>query len=212
MDAELIILTTSSKRKNLCVAGIDVRTGDFIRLVSDNEVINFAIPCSSTRYLDGSYCSPLDVVKVPIIEPRPLRFQPENILVDQTKKWIRLGQASLHDVINIHPFDDYDFIFGNASFAVNERTASALGYSLTIVEVEDFELYTVLNADGQPRSRCRFQYRGCRYNDICVTDPSLYRVPTGSKFDKAVLVVSIPNDGPWFYKFVSKVFFPSPHP
>lgn len=208
----LIVLTTSSKQKNLCIAGVDVDSGLLVRLVTDIEDIKHAIPVSATRFGDGSICSPLDVVDVPIKNAQPLEFQPENVLVDLTKQWVKVGQVSLQEVIDIHAFDDYEYIFGNASFAVNENVAKGLGYSLTIIEVENFELYTALNASGQIRSKCRFTYRGHVYNEMSVTDPLLYSAPSGYKSDKAVLVISIPNDGPWFYKFVSKAFFPSPHP
>ena len=212
MVVRLIILTTSSKQKNLCIAGVDVDSGLLVRLVTDIEEIKHAIPVSATRYQDGSVCSPMDVVEVPIINAQPLEFQPENILVDLTKAWVKVGRATLQDVINIHPFDDYQFIFGNDSFSVHENVVKRLGYSLAIVEVENFELFTALNANGQIRSKCRFSYRGHKYNDMSVTDPLLYSAPIGYKSDKAVLVISIPNDGPWFYKFVSKAFFLSPHP
>lgn len=210
MDITLIVLTASSKHKNLCVAGIDVTTGDFIRLVSDDGGINYAIPCGSTRYLDGTYCSPLDVIKVSIIEHRPLEFQPENILVDLNKRWEKVGQASLQDVISIHPFDNHKFIFGNASYAVNETIAKSLGHSLTLVQVENFELFTAQNVQGQMRSKCRFKYQNNQYDDMSVTDPMLYGYPKGFKSDEAILVISIPNDGPWLYKFVSKAFLPQP--
>ena len=209
---KLIVLTTSSKQKNLCIAGVDVDSGLLIRLVTDFEDIKHAIPVSATRYRDGSFCSPMDVVEVPIINAQPLEFQPENILVDLTKTWVKVGQASLRDVINIHPLDDYEFIFGNASFSVYENVVKRLGYSLTIVKVENFELFTTYNVSGQIRSKCRFKYRGHEYNEMSVTDPLLYSAPSGYKSDKAVLVISIPNDGPWFYKFVSKAFFPPPQP
>lgn len=212
MYKRLIILTTSSKQKNLCVAGIEVETGAFIRLVSDIAEIKFAIPKILTRFTDCSYCEPLDVVDVPIIEAQPLDFQPENFLVDQTKSWVKVDRASLQDVIDLHSLDNYDFIFGNTFFSVHESVAKRLGYSLTIVKVTNFELFTTPSANGQIKTKCRFKYRGSVYNEMSVTDPSLYRVPAGYKSDEAVLIISIPNDGPWLYKFVSKAFFPSPPP
>ena len=54
------------------------------------------------KYKNGTFCVPLDVVKVPIIEERPLKYQPENVLIDGDKRWIKTGNISIDKLLEIH--------------------------------------------------------------------------------------------------------------
>jgi hypothetical protein len=205
MFLNIVILTVSSKHKDFCVAGIDYDTGDMIRLVSENKDTNDAIPREMLEYTDGSVCTPLDVVKVPILKPSPLRYQPENMLVDKSFHWEKIGKVKLSDVVRLHPLDNNRFIFGTASYITNESAIRELNCSLTIIQVTEFELVLGTNSRGDKRTKCRFKYYGIVYENMSVTDPTLYNLPIGYKAQTAVLVISIPFDEPW-YKFVSKAF------
>lgn len=64
---KMIVMTESSKFKNNCVAGIDVNTGDWVRIVSDDENIHGALTNEDITYEDGTMCQVMDVVSVPYI-------------------------------------------------------------------------------------------------------------------------------------------------
>ena len=49
----IIIMTESSKFSGKCVAGIDVNTGRWVRLVSDDEETHGAIANRALYYQDG---------------------------------------------------------------------------------------------------------------------------------------------------------------
>lgn len=83
MKCTVAILTMSSKNGGYCVAGVDVKNGDWIRLVSDNVYTHGALSSDDIKYKSGGYCKPLDVVQVPIIRYTPLEYQPENVLIDR---------------------------------------------------------------------------------------------------------------------------------
>ena len=205
MFLDIIILTVSSKHGDYCVSGVVCETGNMIRLVSENKETNYAIPREVLVYRDGSFCTPLDIVKIPIFKPSPLRYQPENMLIDKDFSWTKRGRVKLSDVLEIHPPDNKKYIFGTTSYVTNENAIRDLNYSLTIIKVAEFELVLGTNNLGEKRTKCRFKYNGVIYENMSVTDPLLYKLPTGYKVREAVLVISIPNDSPW-YKFVSKAF------
>ena len=50
---EVVILTKSYKNKGYCVAGIDAETGEWIRLVSDDEESHGSLFREHMSYNDG---------------------------------------------------------------------------------------------------------------------------------------------------------------
>ncbi len=56
MKKEIIILTKSDKRAGYCIAGIDKKTGEWIRVISSNNSTEHAVPgdvlfCDVGRYV-----------------------------------------------------------------------------------------------------------------------------------------------------------------
>ena len=82
----MVVLTKSAKNGGHCVAGIDVDTGNWVRLVSNDLNTHGALSDQDMQYQDRSYCTPLDIVSVPIIKACPSQYQPENILIDHYGK------------------------------------------------------------------------------------------------------------------------------
>ena len=71
----MVILAASKKYSNYCIAGIDVDTGEWIRLISDEDSIEHAVRKQDMKYADGSYASVLDTIKVEIIKHKPNFYQ-----------------------------------------------------------------------------------------------------------------------------------------
>ncbi|MEN6595230.1 MAG: hypothetical protein ABFC31_09850 [Clostridiaceae bacterium] len=205
---QVIILTKSSKHKDYCVAGIDTSNGNLVRLVSNNAATAGAVPYRLLICQNGHVCEPLDVVDVPIIKRIPLRYQPENVQLDESTRWKHLASINLEEALQYHPADLNDLLFGTIYYNSPEFIIQQLGYSLTIVEVADLVVSQTQNAEGSKKTKVSFSYNGLLYSNLSVTDPLFYHAEDGFRVQSAVIVVSIANEpynGSW-YKYVSKIF------
>lgn len=207
MCVDVIILTCSSKIGGRCVAGID-NDGNWVRLVSNDQHSNGAIPRNMLYYENGGYCQPLDVVRVPIIGALPSVHQPENILVDRTKKWRKLGVSSLDRILQLHPAEHHTLIYGSTSPFATESDLSLIHYSLILIEVSSLRTYIVETTNG-PRTRASFLYNGHSYSNISVTDPDYFDSHRCGYIGNSILVISIPDEPippEQYYKFIAKIY------
>ena len=78
---------------------------------------------------------------------------------------------------------------------------------MTIVEVNDLEIVQEENLAGKPKTKINFNYNGKQYKNISVTDEKFYYATNGTRYNTAILVVSIGT--PYnnrYYKFVSAIY------
>lgn len=198
MKRDIVILTRSYKRGGLCVAGIDAKTGEWVRLVSSDVKSHGALTSRT-----ASSFNVLDQVQVEIEEARPTPYQPENLLVDIKQRIIKTGTWNLEQVLNLHPAEDPDYIFVNTNRALSEKQMSETDGSLVLVHVDNFSITDI------QRRHASFLYRGNSYY-LSVTDPTYRGTSEETSLDSAYLVVSLPDE-PYeendpYYKFVAKVF------
>lgn len=204
MIREVAILTMSSKNGGYCVAGIDIKNGKWIRLVSDDKNTHGALSKEDVRYSDGRYCKPLDVVRIAVDQYTPIEHQPENALIDSTKYWKKIRTTCIEDILKIHPAESHDVLLGNQYAYITEAGIYKVFHSLVLVKVTNFTIVKF----GQ-RTKANFTYRGTQYSNISVTDPEYYSVPDSWHTENAVLVISLPEspyNGNYYYKFISKIF------
>lgn len=205
MKCTVAILTMSSKNGGYCVAGVNVKNGNWIRLVSDNVYTHGALSSNDIKYQNGSYCKPLDVVQVPIVKAMPLEYQPENVLIDTNEYWEKIGTISLEDILEIHPPEYHTVLLGNQYSYITEVGIGKVGHSLILVEVTDL----TITHPNERSTKATFTYYDTQYNDISVTDPDYYYVQNHWHTDNAILVMSLPEspyNGNYYYKFVAKIF------
>ena len=206
---KIIILTESSKFKNNCVAGIEKDTGKWIRVVSNDEDTYGALTKDDIMYKDGTMCEVMDIVNVPYVKAVPTKTQPQNILIDRNYYLTKDGVATLDDVLEIHPKEINDYIFGTRYSSVKEEYLEELGvdYSLTLIKVKKLVFNWRENNKGQLKLKVTFKYNDIKYEDMSVTDPDFYEVEEGTTLKKAYVVASIgtPYNGAC-YKFIAKVF------
>ena len=203
MERNVLILTMSSKNHGYCVAGIDIDNGKWVRLVSNDEKSHGAISKRNTFYENKTTCKPLDVVKVPIIKDKPLKYQPENVLINCGIFWKKIGTIDINELIEYHEPEEHDFIFGDTCPYLKEWELQDIGHSLVLVVVDNLNIYH----PSDRRTKAKFTYNGNVYNNISVTDPEYYDFGP-YKFKKAFLVISLP-DSPYndnYYKFIAKIF------
>lgn len=193
---KIIILTESSKFKNNCVAGIEKDTGKWIRVVSDDEDTYGALTKDDIMYKDGTMCEVMDIVNVPYVKAVPTKTQPENILIDRNYYLTKDGVATLDDVLEIHPKEINDYIFGTRYSSVKEEYLEELGvdYSLTLIKVKKLVFNWRENNKGQLKLKVTFKYNDIKYEDMSVTDPDFYEVEEGTTLKKAYVVHRILNN------------------
>ncbi|STO01062.1 Uncharacterised protein [[Eubacterium] infirmum] len=205
MERNVLILTMSSKYHGYCVAGIDIDNGKWVRLVSNDKKSHGALSRRDIIYENKTKCKPLDVVKVPIIKDMPLKYQPENVLINCGTFWKKIETIDINELIEYHEPEKHDFIFGGTCPYIKEWELQYVEHSLVLVEVDNLNIYH----PSYRKTKAKFTYNGNKYYNISVTDPEYYDSKT-YKFKKAILVVSLPNI-PFphdnnYYKFIAKIF------
>ena len=170
MKIEVVILTISSKNKNFCVAGIDTSNAEWVRLVSDDEESHGAISKDDMRYEDGTYCQPLDVVKIPVIKKAPLKFQPENVLVDTEKFWKKTYEFTVDDLLELHPPESHTYLLGNQCAYITEIIIGTVGHSLILVKVKNI----TISHPAKSKTKATFTYKGNQYEDRKGQQPGQY--------------------------------------
>ena len=168
-NIRIIILTKSSKHHGYCVAGVDAKTGEWIRLVSSDVNTHGALSACHLKYKDGTYCKPLDIVSVPIIKRCPTAFQPENILIDEKTQWAKLGRVSLRELINTHTPEFNKYLLGNAYSYITSAKIGSVGHSLELVCVKNMIIY---HPKEQRTKACFDSINGITYktNAIYIND------------------------------------------
>jgi len=89
MKKTIILLTKSYKPGGSCVAGIDIETNEWIRLVTETEDRSGSIPNSALIYENGEIADIYDIVSVDVKFKAPTKIQPENWLCDLRVPWIK---------------------------------------------------------------------------------------------------------------------------
>lgn len=206
---KIIVMTESSKLKNNCVAGIDADTGEWIRVVSDDEETLGALTDEDLMYEDGTKCQVLDIVNIPFVKKVPTKVQPENILIDRDYYIENDGVATLEDVLKIHSNERLGYIFGTRYSSVKEEhlEENGVNYSLMLIKVNQLVFNWRENNKGQSKLKATFTYNRVEYEDVSVTDPDFYEVEDNDEIQSAYLVVSLgePYNG-YCYKFIAKIF------
>lgn len=104
------------------------------------------------RFQNGQDPKLLDVVRIPMIEPRPHDFQTENHLIDDAYYWTKEGDASWDelraalDSQNRALWDNSSSSYNGQHDRVEEAATSQLDTSLRLIEVSDFKI--VVHVEG----------------------------------------------------------------
>lgn len=64
LHKEIILLTTSKKMGNYCIARIEKETGSWIRVISEDDKIKHAVKAKDVRYKDGKMPQVMDVIRL----------------------------------------------------------------------------------------------------------------------------------------------------
>ena len=207
MEREIIIMAISAKNHNFCVGGIDTRTGEWIRLVSNDKTICEALTSKMITFETGEKCSPLDKIRVSIIKEVSMGHQPENLLIDETKKLKKIKKVSLDEVLQIHPVEngreDVRRFLENECPYFDDKEILKIKRSLYLIEVRNLKIYK----NKYNKYKVAFNYLGKDYINISMTDPTHFSMSNYS-YDIAMIVLSLgrePFKGK-YYKYVVRIF------
>jgi hypothetical protein len=219
MFKDIILLTTSKKMGNFCIAGVEKENGNWVRIISENEGIQHAITFDDARYEDGNMPEVMDVLRIKCKEHRPNYYQPENYVLDDSEYWKKLGVASTKELLRVHPAEKKSFLFYDNDKCIKSSSFENLTkrdkYSLILISPEDICIHVKQWSENErKKATMSFNYNGNRYWYVRITDTEFensylqYNDGNYNYRQKCLLVVSLgdinPRDGK-HYKLISKV-------
>lgn len=180
----IVCLANSRKLSGRCIAGKEYeagRAGPWIRPVSARE--HEEVSEYERQYEDGSDPRVMDILDVPLLEPRHKDYQRENWLLDHEHYWVRQGQASWGELEELA--DRLGPLWSNGSSTYNGlndqiplESVEGIQSSLRLIHVGSVELavFKPGEALGNPKRRVqgRFCHDGVEYR-LWVTDPTYER-------------------------------------
>ncbi len=181
--AKTIICLANSRKppSGRCIAGKEVTAygyGDWIRPVSARN--SHEISEDERRYDSGLGAQVLDILKIPLLKPHPVRHQVENHVIAEehwTKKDVG-GWDDLVDALDI--VKGPIWVNGHSTYhghndKVPDAQLAAIKSSLFLIRISNVSMKVRLESgfgDNPPRRRVRadFAHSGFNYS-IVVTDP-----------------------------------------
>jgi hypothetical protein len=217
LTKRVVCLANSRKLSGRCIAGKEIQTGTWIRPVSARA--SQEVSESERNYADGTDPAVLDVIDIPLLEPRPKGYQSENWLLDPKYYWHRTRVMRAADLMPLIDKPSALWVNGMSSQAgrndrVDTATAAGLDVSLYLIDVDEgvFHVFAPGASFGNIKRRVQltFEHRGEPYA-LWVTDPLIERdhlrrpdgeYPLGASF----LTISLgePISG-YAYKLVAAV-------
>ena len=211
MIKQVCILTKSYKHGGYCVAGIDLGSKSWVRLVNSSNPDNDEIR-KEQMFINGKPIECLDVIECDLVDKISIGCQTENWLLNQNYKWKYIQSLSLEELAKFIKIDNDEFFILNHKNALSFAEASQMHRSLFLFRVEnlkvDFSFYEYFD-EIHYKYKCSFDYNGSHYSDVSLTDP-IYRDPeqSESKIENAFIIASLPSvpyKDELYYKFVAKV-------
>ena len=172
---EIVILANSAKKGGCCVAGKDIRTGEWIRPVatfSGGALTREQITLDTPTF---SYSpKPLHKAVIGFETHAPLLNQPENHLIDSSK-WkpaYKMERSSLDRLLD-KPEDlwMYSRKQDRVDYKLFEYGLITDHHSLYLIKVDLITYNVVLNTNGEHRLKGTFTYNDIEYT-FAVTDPA----------------------------------------
>lgn len=168
MEKNIVLLSKSRKHRNYCVAGKDIQTGEWVRLISENSEIHNAIEPKDLKYDTGGEADLLDVVRITLkdmSEEYKNTYQPENYILDNINYLGQLKECNLNKLV-----DDIDTIFFNQNNCISSEDLKYINdvNSLLMVEVPVLKV-KIKNCENK-RLIANIKYNQIWYNGLTITD------------------------------------------
>jgi hypothetical protein len=179
----ILCLANSRKLSGRCLAGREYYKppGAWVRPISARP--SEEVSEHERAYQDGTDPKVLDIVDIPLIDPRPNGYQQENWLLDPEYYWVRQGTIYWSDLPAYAErpaalWDNGSSTYNGLNDYVPLSQALLLKRSLYLIHVEDMEFHVFAPgaAFGNPKRRVqgKFSFGGSSYW-LWVTDPVMER-------------------------------------
>lgn len=151
--------------------------GNWIRVISNRESQELSI--GEMLYDDGSTPALLDVMAVPVLEPKPENHQTENWILISGRSWRKIGRFNASDLEKYAKNKGLVWNVGAQSASgfndrVAFREAKLKDHSLDLIQVDAVDLGVTRSASYQSHERISIQAffrRGRHRYKLRVTDP-----------------------------------------
>ena len=180
----IVCLANSRKLQGRCIAGREWRDtvpGRWLRPVSardGQEVSEY-----ERQYEDGSDPRVLDIIDIPVLEPRPKDYQSENWLLDPDCYWEKAGRLSWFDLPALVDPAAPLWIDGHSTYnGQNDKiplgAIGSVADSLRLIHVDRLQLIVCRPGEAfgnnKRRVQGRFEHSGREYA-LWVADPGFER-------------------------------------
>jgi hypothetical protein len=204
--ADILILANSTKEGGYCVAGKDIASNRWVRLVGDKDGAELSLNQITYNDIEGKrqtipYEPFYKYIRLSMGNPVPLRYQPENILISK-EPWQEI-QVTQNNISYDTPID----LWGTGDrIRVDdiEQGLVNIPQSLYYIKVKDLKFYI----SDRKRRRARFQYGDNEYDLGATMNPAIFQdIVNGVRTHNNILTVSL--GGPFLndhYKLVAAVF------
>lgn len=211
MIKQICILTKSYKHGGYCVAGIDINTKEWIRIVNSDNPNSDEIR-KEQMILGRKSIKCLDVIEYDFIKNIPNNCQVENWLLNTSVKPRFIKSLTMEQFVSLIKIDKDNYFIFNKENLLNVDEIGNINRSLYIFHVKDLKIeVATYESYGEIRFRykCSFKYNDNQYNNISLTDP-VYRDTSqdGLNLSHALIIASlpcVPYNNNLYYKFVAKI-------
>lgn len=169
MNKDIVLLAKSRKHYNYCIAGKDINTGEWIRLISEDDTIHNAVKPTDLIYEDNTEAEILDVIRVRVKEiedENKILYQPENYILDDRYYLLKLEERSPNGLNNI--IDDVELIFFNTSNSISKNDLEEIENVNSLVLI-DPEIVKVKRKNNT-YLWANVKYNGEWYNNLTIKD------------------------------------------
>ena len=204
----IVCLANSRMKPGRCIAGKDIESGSWIRLVNGNP--GEGLSEREYQYGDGSDPKKLDIIEVPLTEHHPRGHQSENWLLDPIVHLTRKGRVAWSDLAKLA--DDPKVLWRNdfSRDRVPPDMAENFSCSLYLIRVQDMAICG--GSFSKKQVRGMFTHYGDSY-DLAVTDPAIeseYTTNGEYTVEECYVTVSLAAE-PYlgnYYKLIAAIITP----
>lgn len=209
MKVTIVVFANSVKNQGHCVAGKDISTQRWLRLVSDEygSALSYGQCLCSNPY--GKFpVKPLQKIEIEFVKSASLIHQPDNYLIANVI-WQQKYKITEEEIVNY--LDNPQNLWGSGDriyYDLIESGAIHIEQSLYLVKVNDLRLYR----NEYQKRRASFNYQNVRY-DFAVTDPDFDTLLQNDANLQEILCISLgqkwqssETDRGSCYKIVAAIF------
>ena len=199
--ADILILANSKKNRGFCVAGKDIASNRWVRLVGDQNGAELTLSQITYNDIAGRrqmipYEPFNKFIRLNISNPVPLRYQPENVLIGK-EPWQEI-QVTQNNISYDTPID----LWGTGDRIKADDIEQGLvniSQSLYLIQVANLQFYI----NDYNSHRACFQYRDNEYNLGATMNPAIFQdIVNGVRAYNNILTVSLA--GPYFNKHANQ--------